>query len=158
MPRDKNTTSLGKARGGPQRITRLDHREVVVRPDGGFEGQEGIDTPPDNGMDDLEEEARRGKSKEEVSVTSSDEGASESSDEESSESDKKKPKSTVSVPEVNSQFGGGIIMANVISEEELRQLKPTEDAKTSKSGSATKAKASPKPKTPKTTPVRVCDR
>jgi len=30
MPRDKNTSSLGKARGGPRRTTRLDHREVLI--------------------------------------------------------------------------------------------------------------------------------
>jgi hypothetical protein len=91
----------------------------------------------------------------EVSVTSSDEGESESSD-----IDDEGPIALgPSVTEVSSpQFVGEIVMANVVTEEELGELtklaKPTPDVN-KRTRPPPKPKAPPKPKT---APVRVSDR
>lgn len=142
MPRDKNTTSLGKARGGPRRTTRLDHREVVMRPWSPTQRRER--KPIEEEPEEKEAEAK------DLSVTASVEEESDGSD----AGEAAEPlDSTGSVTPVDTPFEGEAVLANVVTEEELQKLNSGAQVE-KKRGKGVTGLAPEAPK-PKTTPLRV---
>lgn len=146
MPRDKHTTSLGKARGGPRRTTRLDHRGWLAP------------RPPSTARRVEEEQEDK-----EVSVTASSESNDDASENESLEgvldTSRNVPGGLVT-NEVSSQIvGGWPVLANVVSTEEFTRMEvPSPETKNQSKAAEVKPKAATKPKkpkAPKTTQIRV---
>lgn len=161
MPRDKNTTSLGQ--GSPRRTTRLDQREVYARQHvGGLTRKDQTEEGEAATEEMVHQEPEETK---DVSVTASDEGESDSSDDEEvfeEKPSKPEPVLPPQTPEVSSQFGvGEVVMANVVTEEELMQLNtptpvPVQKKRRGRATSTTtKASKASKAATPKTVAVRV---